>query len=88
MSLKYLDNLWRTYEIPLITCEINLVLTWSGTGDSIICEVDRKTTFVITDTKLYVPLNSLSTQYNTKLPQQLKSGFKGAVNWNRYQSKL
>ena len=80
MSLKYLNNLWRTLEIPLITCEINLILTWLATGNSIICEVDRKTTFVITDTNIDVPLNSLSTQYNTKLPQQLKSGFKGLID--------
>ena len=26
---KYLGNFWRTLEMPLINCEINLVLTWS-----------------------------------------------------------
>ena len=29
VSLKYLSNFWRTVEMPLINCEINLVLTWS-----------------------------------------------------------
>ena len=43
--------------------------------------------FAIADTKLYVPIVSLSTQDNTKLLQQLKSDFKGTINWNKYQSK-
>ena len=42
--------------------------------------------FKITDTKLYVPVVTLSTQDNTKLLQQLKSGFKRTINWNKYQS--
>ena len=42
--------------------------------------------FVITDTKLYVPVVTLSIQNNTKLPQQVKSGFKRKINWNKYQS--
>ena len=44
-------------------------------------------TFAITDTKLYVPLVTLSTQENAKLLQQLKSGLKRTINWNKYQSK-
>ena len=44
-------------------------------------------TFAITDTKLYVPVVTLSTQDNAKLLQQLKSGFKRAINWNKYLSK-
>ena len=43
--------------------------------------------FAITDTKLYVPVVTLSTQENTKLLQQLKSGFKRVINWNKYLSK-
>ena len=45
-------------------------------------------TFTITDTKLYVPVVILSTQDNAKLFQQLKSGFKRTINWNKYQSKV
>ena len=44
-------------------------------------------TFEITDTKLYVPVVTLSTQENTKLLQQLKSDFKNVINWNKYLSK-
>ena len=46
------------------------------------------TKFKITDTKLYVPVVTLSTQDNEKLLQQLKSGFKRTINWNKYQSKV
>ena len=85
VSLKYLSNFWRTLEMPLINCEVNLVLTWSST-----CVITNSTgagTFEITDTKLDVPLVTLSTQENTKLLQQLKSGFKRVINWNKYLSK-
>ena len=47
-----------------------------------------KIKFAITDTKLYVPTVTLSTQDNWKLLQQLKSGFKRTINWNKYQSKV
>ena len=46
---------------------------------------DQATTFSITDTKLYVPVATLSTQDNAKLLEQLKSGFKRTINWNKYQ---
>ena len=44
--------------------------------------------FSKTDTKLYVPVVTLSTQGNAKLLEQLKSGFKRAINWNKYQAKV
>ena len=69
----------------MINCEVNLILTWSST-----CVITNSTgagTFEITDTKLYVPVVTLSTQENTKLFQQLKSGFKRVINWNKYLSK-
>ena len=58
--LKYLSNFWRTLEMPLINCEVNLILTWSST-----CVITNSTgagTFEITDTKLYVPVVTLSTK--------------------------
>ena len=85
VPLKYLSNFWRSLEMPLINCEVNLILTWSST-----CVITNSTdagTFEITDTKLYVPVVTLSTQENTKLLQQLKSGFKRVINWNKYLSK-
>ena len=54
--------------MPLINCGVNLILTWSST-----CVITNSTSagkFTITDTKLYVPVVTLSTEDNTKLLQQ------------------
>ena len=86
--LKYLSNFWRTLEIPSINREVNLILTWSSTCVLIATNIpNQNATFAITDTKLYVPVVTLSTQENTKFLQQLKSGFKRIINWNKYLSK-
>ena len=85
VPLKYLSNFWRTLEMPLTNCEINLILTWSST-----CVITNSTgagTFAITDTRLYVPDVTLSIQENTKLLQLLKSDFKRVIYWNKYLSK-
>ena len=74
--------------MPLINCEVNLNLTWSSTCVLIATGVpNQAATFEITDTKLYVPVVTLSTQENTKFLQQLKSGFKRVINWKKYLSK-
>ena len=89
VPLKYLSNFWRTLEMPLINCEVNLILTWSSTCVPIATNIpNQNATFAITDTKLYVPVVTLSTQENAKFLQQLKSGFKRVINWNKYLSKL
>ena len=41
-------------------------------------------TFAIVDTKPYAPIVTLSTQDNAKLLEQIKSGFKRTINWNKY----
>ena len=88
VPLKYLSNFWRTLEMPLINCEVNLILTWSSNCVLIATAIQNQTaTFEITDTKIYVPVVTLSTQENTKFFQQLKSGFKRVINWNKYLSK-
>ena len=88
VPLKYLSNFWRTLEMPLINCEVNLILTWSLTCVLIATNIaNQNATFTITDTKLYVPVVTLSTQENVKFLQQLKSGFKRIINWNKYLSK-
>ena len=64
VPLKHLSNFWRTLKMPLINCEVNLTLTWSST-----CVITNSTgagTFEIDDTKLYVPVVTLSTQENAK----------------------
>ena len=72
----------------LIDCEINLVLTWSESCVISNAAANPDTEFVITGTKLYVPVVTLSTQGNAKLLQQLRSGLKRTINWNEYQSKV
>ena len=73
--------------MPLINCEINLDLNWSKECVIVTIAVTTQgATFAITDTRLYVPVVTSSTQDNTKLLEQLKSGFKRAINWNKYQS--
>ena len=75
--LKYLSNFWRTFEMSLINCEIELILTWSASCVIIYTNVNNQIpTFTLTETNLYVPVVTLSTQDNEKLLPQLKSGFK------------
>ena len=85
LPLKYLSNFWRALEMPLTNCEVNLILTWSST--CIITDSNGAGAFAMTDTKIYVPVVTLSTQENTKFLQQLKSGFKRVFNWIKYLSK-
>ena len=64
VPLKYLSNFWRTLEMPLINCEVSLILTWSLT-----CVITNSTgqgKFKITDTNLYVLVVTSSTKYNEK----------------------
>ena len=88
VPLKYLSNFWRTLGISLIDCEIELILTWSANCVIIYTNVaDQNPTFTIRETTLYVPVVTLSTEDNSKLLPQLKSGFKRAINWNKYLAK-
>ena len=74
--------------MPLINCEVNLILTWSSTCVIISSNIpNQNATLAITDAKLYVLVVTLSTQENSKLLQQLKSGFKRVIIWNKYLSK-
>ena len=85
VPLKYLSTFWRTLEMPLINCEVSLILTWSSS-----CVITNYTgggKFKTTDTNLYVPVVNLSTEDNEKLLQQLRSGFKRVINWNKYLSR-
>ena len=67
VPLKYVSNFLITLEMLLINCEINLILTWSK--KCVLSNDTKTTTFAITDTKLYLPVATLSTQDNAKLLQ-------------------
>ena len=86
VPLKHLSNFWRTLKMPLINCEVNLILTCSK--DCVITNSTGEGKFAITETNLYVPVVTLSTKDNEKLLQQLKSGFKKTINWNKYESRI
>ena len=65
LPLKYLSNFWRSLKMPLINCEINLILNWLSA-----CVISNSTdmgTVAITDTKIHVPVATFSTQDNAKL---------------------
>ena len=88
VPLEYLSTFWWTLEMLLINCEINLNLTWSANCVIVATAVaNQGATFSITDTKLYIPVVNLSTQDNGKMLEQLKSGFKSTIDWNKYQWK-
>ena len=53
-------------------------------------ETDNPTgaTFKITDTKLYVPVVTLSTENDKRFSEQLRTGFKRTIKWNKYRSEM
>ena len=95
---------WRNLNIPLINCEIELILTWFKncvlvdklTRDANynvnprVSEINNpeNAIFQITDTKLYVQVVTLSKENDIKLLEQLKSGLKRTIKWNRYISQM
>ena len=89
VPLKYVSNFFRSLEMPLVNCKIDLELTWHK--DSIISSANaaagQVVSFMITNTKLYVPVVTLSTKDNTNLTKQLNEGFKRTIYWNQYVSK-
>ena len=65
-----------------------MILNWSANCFTVANAIGSQVrTFSITDGKFYVAVVTLSTQNNIKLLDQLKSGFKITINWNKYQSK-
>ena len=74
--------------MPLINCEVELILNWSANCVIIYTNVNNQVpTFTITETNLYVPVVTLSTQDNSKLLPQLKPCFKRRIHWNKYLAK-
>ena len=98
ISLKHLSNFWRSLNIPLINCKVELILNWSKKCISVDMTADAGVdpavvapsgaTFKITDTKLYVPVVTLSKENDIKLLAKLKTGFKRIIKWNKCRSQL
>ena len=85
--------------MSMINCEVSLILIWSG--EYVITSMERRVvtnkrrdvsptnaTFQITDAKFYVPVVTLSTEDDNNFLQQLKSGFKRTLKWNKYRSEM
>ena len=95
IPLKHLSNFWRVLNVPLINCEVELILTWSKNfvlpDMTVRVAQDRNpaivapsgATFKITDTKLHVLVVTLSKENNIKHLEQLKSGFKRTIKWRK-----
>ena len=102
--LKYLSNFWRSLNISLINCKTELILTWFKNcvliskasrevnygADPVVRKTDnpQNAIFEITDTRLYVPVVTLSKENNIKLLKQLKSVFKRTIKWNKYRPQM
>ena len=71
VSLKHLSNFWGTLEIPQINCQINFILAWSANCVTAVstATANQGVKFAITNTEFYVPVVTLSTHDNAKLPQ-------------------
>ena len=93
VPLKYLSNFWRSLEMPLINCKVELSLRWiencvltaAAVGDNANLTGADSATFEITDGKLYVPIATLSAEDNAKLSKLLSEEFKRSIYWNKYK---
>ena len=106
VRLKHLSSFWRTLDMPLTNCKINLILTWSENfvltskatrnavpvqgGNPAVSKINNPTNaiFQITEAKLYVPVVTLSTENDKKLLEQLRTGFKRTIKWNKYRLEM
>ena len=85
VPLKYLSNFFRLLKMPLINCKTKLNLTWkkkcvlsTGVGEAV---------FIINDTKLYLPVVTLSKEDNKDFIKQQNKGFQRSIYWNEYKTK-
>ena len=104
MPSKNLSNFWRTLDMPLINREVSLTLAWSENcvltdiitraanpnADPPVEAINAPTdaNFKINETKLYVLIVTLSHENDNKLLEQLKTGFKITITWNKYRSEM
>ena len=69
VPLKYLSNFWRSLEMPLINCKVELSLKWYE--NCILSSAGTAVTFSITDTKLYVSVVTFKIESNAKSSKAL-----------------
>ena len=104
VPLKYLSDFWKVLNIPLRNCEVSSDLKWSKNfvltskatreadpdADPPVLEINNPTDaqFLITDCKLYVSVITLSSENENKLFEELKTGFKITIEWNKYRCQI
>ena len=92
VPLKYLSSFFRSLEMLLINCKIKLSLTWKkecvlSTLDDNADNPENNAVFIISDTKLYVPVVTLSKEDNKDFIEQQNKGFQRSIYWNEYKTK-
>ena len=85
VPLKYLSNFFRSLEMPLINCKIKLNLT--SRKEYVLSTSAGEAVFIINDTKLYVPVVTLSKEDDKDFIDQQNKGFQRSIYWNEYKTK-
>ena len=85
VPLKYLSNFFRSLEMFLINCEIKLNLTWEK--ECVLSTGSGGAAFIINDTKLHVPVVTLSKEDNKDFIEQQNKKFQRSIYWNEYKTK-
>ena len=85
VPLKYLGNFFRSLDMPLINCKIKLNSRWKK--ECVLSTGDGEAVFIIKDTKLYVPVVTLSKEDNQDFIEQQNKGFQRSIYWNEYKTK-
>ena len=85
VPLKYLSEFFRSLEMPLINCKIKLNLTWKK--ECVLSTGDGNAVFIINDTKMYVPVVTLSKEDNKYFIEQQNKGFQRSIYRNEYKTK-
>ena len=95
MPLKYLSNFWNSLEIPLINCKVEVKLRWTkycvlslaGSDNPIDNDINNNIIFTIKDTKLYVPVVTVTTRDDKELSKLLSKETERLVYWNEFKTK-
>ena len=85
VTLKYLSNFFRSLEMPLINCKVKLNLMWKK--ECVLSNQAGDAIFIINDTKLYIPVVTLSKEDNKDFIEQQNKGFQRSIYWNEYKTK-
>ena len=85
VPLKYLSNFFRLLEMLLINCKIKLNLTWKR--ECVLSNQHGAAVFIINDTKMYVPVVTLSKEDNKDFIEQQNKGVQRTIYWNEYKRK-